>query len=548
MQYKMRVLNSLAKVFPDELTDGFECERVTALHGERVSFQVAYYSEQEYITRGKFKLESDFSKNISLRSVECVPSLYPCHINNDENYIRKAPGLYPDLLRSLHNDTVFMPAHQWHSVWIEIDVDDSILAGKHKLSFSITSEDGKEVLCESSVDFVVYDTILEPQALIHTEWFHSDCLAEHYNVPAWSERHWEIVEEFIKTASERGINMILTPIHTPPLDTAEGGERPTVQLVDINVNDGKYSFGFDKLKRWVDVCIRCGIKYFEMAHLFTQWGSAYAPKIMATVDGCYKRIFGWDTKAVGGEYSAFLNEYIPAITQRLEEWEIADKAYFHISDEPSMENIDGYRSALNSVEHLIRGYKRLDALSDYEFYKQGLVPLPVPANDHNEAFIDANIEGLWTYYCTAQCREVSNRFMDMPSARNRAIGVQMYLYNISGFLHWGYNFYYTQHSIMKVNPYCVTDAGGAFPSGDPFLVYPSESGKPEESIRLIVFYNAISDLRAFHQLEKKKGRKYVEALINEGLTEPITFKKYPIDNKYYINLRDKVNIELAADA
>ena len=90
--------------------------------------------------------------------------------------------------------------------------------------------------------------------------------------------------------------MILTPLFTPPLDTEVGGERPTVQLVKVIQQNDQYSFHFTLLDRWIDLCLQCGIKYFEMTHLFTQWGAKYAPKIMAEVNGVETRIFGWDTE------------------------------------------------------------------------------------------------------------------------------------------------------------------------------------------------------------------------------------------------------------
>ena len=68
--------------------------------------------------------------------------------------------------------------------------------------------------------------------------------------------------------------MLLTPIFTPPLDTAVGGERTTVQLIDIVQDaDGSYKFDWSRLKRWCDLCLRNGIKYLEIPHLFTQWGA-----------------------------------------------------------------------------------------------------------------------------------------------------------------------------------------------------------------------------------------------------------------------------------
>ena len=50
--------------------------------------------------------------------------------------------------------------------------------------------------------------------------------------------------------------MILTPIFTPPLDTAVGGERTTTQLVGIKTDGDAYCFDFAKLDRWVELCRR----------------------------------------------------------------------------------------------------------------------------------------------------------------------------------------------------------------------------------------------------------------------------------------------------
>lgn len=51
----------------------------------------------------------------------------------------------------------------------------------------------------------------------HTEWFHSDCLANYYGEEVFSEEYWRIVENFVKTAVKHRYNMLLTPIFTPPL-------------------------------------------------------------------------------------------------------------------------------------------------------------------------------------------------------------------------------------------------------------------------------------------------------------------------------------------
>ena len=82
-----------------------------------------------------------------------------------------------------------------------------------------------------------------------------------------------------------------------PLDTAVGGERTTVQLLDIRKDGDTYSFDFSKLERWIGICRFAGITHFEMAHLFTQWGAKCAPKIMVWEDGTLRHKFGWHTDA-----------------------------------------------------------------------------------------------------------------------------------------------------------------------------------------------------------------------------------------------------------
>jgi len=142
--------------------------------------------------------------------------------------------------------------------------------------------------------------------------------------------------------------------------------------------------------------------------------------------------------------------------------------------------------------------------------------------------------------------EVSNRFFAMPSYRTRILGVQLYLYEIRGFLHWGYNYYNSQYSLRHINPYVITDADDAFPSGDSFLVYPGDDGRPEESIRMMVMAEAMQDMRALAMLEKRKGKAYVRDLIRRYAGMDITFNKYPLTSDFVLDLREAVNQSLAA--
>ena len=140
--------------------------------------------------------------------------------------------------------------------------------------------------------------------------------------------------------------------------------------------------------------------------------------------------------------------------------------------------------------------------------------------------------------CCGQCVDVGNRFLAMPSNRNRILGVQMWKYHITGFLHWGYNFWNSQLSKAVIDPFKVTDAGGAFPGGDGFSVYPGENG-PLPSLRQKVFAMALYDMRALSLAEEKLGRESVLKLLGDG--ESMTFANYPRTSSYLPDLRERVN-------
>ena len=87
------------------------------------------------------------------------------------------------------------------------------------------------------------------------------------------------------------------------------------------------------------------------------------------------------------------------------------------------------------------------------------------------------------------------------------LGIQLYMHEIEGFLHWGYNFWYDELSQGFVDP--NTDGCffcGANP-GTGYLVYPAIGGGCIPSIRQKVFYEGLNDMRALCLLEKHIGKK-----------------------------------------
>lgn len=533
-KFELKQISSLEKVLlTDKIEDKKEFNSFSALWGEAFSYQIMYRSNDADKQHGEFSFESPIKEYIKVYYVHNVPCGRVAHPQiTDDDFISHQPGLYPDALLPMEEGELIFPSEA-QSLWVQIDVSKKIKPGTYPITFTLGYHEEKQSV---TFNLEVIPCQLPEQKTIFTQWFHGDCIADFHNVKVFSQKHWRLLQKYITTAVEAGINMILTPIITPPLDVAIGGERTTIQLVDVFLDNGKYSFDFSKLGKWVKMCKKCGIKYFEMSHLFSQWGAKCSPKIMATVDGEYKRIFGWDVASNSQEYADFLDAFLPELDAYINKLGIKDITYFHTSDEPNDEHIEGYKNASKLLRKHLKGYKFMDAVSHVEF--SDYMDIPVAVVSSMQEFIDKGVSHAWVYNCCCPSNIYPNRFIAMPSGRNRIMGTMMYKYNIPGFLHWGFNFYNSQLSKKPINPYMVTDSEYAFPAGDPFAVYPYEDGATH-SIRSRVFYDGLQDIRVFELLETVMSHEEVVAMIEKH--GKITFSDYPKNYEILLEIRKEAH-------
>ena len=549
---KTVLLNSMEKVIADRewTPQSNNYRNGIALKGETFAFQVAYSQIDETeksfaLWRVKFDCDEDIKNYVTLRKVENMPVRFGAW-RYDENVITKHAGLLPDLLVDCDETSrIIVAPHQWRSFWITVKLPENIKAGKYTINVTMYRETcGEEQNKEEHTEtfnLEVIDAVLPKQQIEHTEWFYTDCIAQHYNVEVWSEEHWARIEQFFRNQVAHSCTRVLTPLFTPPLDTAVGYERLTTQLIEAHeIGVDKYEFDFSKLERWLKLGLECGYQKFEMAHLFSQWGAKFAPQII--VDG--EKKFGWHTESTGEAYRNFLKAFIPELIKFIEAHNWQDKVIFHISDEPHLEHLEVYSKCANLLKELLGDkYISTDALSNLDFYKQGFCQLPVPVLTELDEFKEAGVNPLFAYYCCAPESKTSNRFVFYPGARTRALGIILYAYNVVGFLHWGYNFWNSRMSFKPINPYVSIDADGEFPAGDSFLVYPGENG-PEDSIRNELVNEAFQDYHACKLLESKTSREYVMQLLEETFGGKIDVFDYPISTEGMATLRNAVNREI----
>ena len=531
------VTSSLEKVISKRTYTGSQKNSFSALEGEILSFQIVYWSD----IGGKYRFVLEHDDDIEAQAffVGNVPVDFPTFLSaaEDHDYMSHDSGLFPNILEPADRDWVQV-SHICHALWFSVKGK----SGNHKLTFKFYNY-SDELMAENDINVEIIAATLPEQELRYTDWFHVDCIADYYGLKVFSEEHWSMVEKFLRIAKEHGSTVIFTPVFTPPLDTEIGSERPTVQLVKITKQGEKYEFDFSALRRWIKLCRNIGFKYFEMPHLFTQWGAKCTPKIVVTENGEEIKLFGWHVESTSEIYENFLSQFLPSLTAVLKEEGVLENTYFHISDEPNETHLEHYKQVKQIAGKYLEGCTVMDALSNRDLYEKSGIQVPVPSTLHTDSFKDLPLQERWCYYCCSETVNASNRFIALPSARNRSIGVQLYKGRMDGFLHWGFNFYYSQFSRMLIDPFRTNDAYNAFPAGDAFCVYPAKNG-PIPSISIKVFYEALQDLRALKLLESFIGYEETVALVEEILGERISFA-HCFSAEKLLELRDAVNHRIA---
>ena len=171
LQYKL--LSTMTKVFADEEPKA-ETLPLSILKGEIGSFQVAlkvYGWVKISATAPGFKTR--------IREVRAVPSNRPCRPGlEDPDYLRKTPGLYPDLLEDMLSDGSARIGDIWKSFWVDVEAEDSVPTGDYPVTIRV------DVLSER---FEPTDEFVELVQTVHV----TDCklpYAEEWESAPGSER------------------------------------------------------------------------------------------------------------------------------------------------------------------------------------------------------------------------------------------------------------------------------------------------------------------------------------------------------------------------
>ncbi len=482
------LVDSLVKVFRNSpaVTSKSEPALVSA-RNSHTSLQVALRSESHRVIRVRViapRLGPAALKVQTYRIGTVTVNSHPTDTPLDE-VVRSEVGSYPDPLFPLEKG-IRLEASRTETVWVSVFAPADARPGIYRATVEIDA--GKQKLRLPFQVEVFAATVPKEQKLWVTNWlwFEHELMAKHYpQLKSDPDRYWRVLENIGRTMAEYKQNVVFVPVRT---------------LTKAQLADGALQYDFGLVDLWIDVFDRAGMaRMIEGGHLSGRLGGGYdSPYVIPTDLVENGEIVRRELPADDPRAEQNLREFLRQLRIHLKEKRWLSRYVQHVHDEPHGAEMPTYRRFVHIVSEELPGVPTLDAISLREdISSQEETTIWVPKLGTFDEGLDAiaahKARGgqSWYYICLDPRGKYLNRFIDFPTLKVRLLPWLNYRYGLTGYLHWGGNFW-TDRPFENVQP----DWGGGFvlPAGDDAIVYPdAEHDGVFVSVRLEVMREGIED-------------------------------------------------------
>ncbi|MBU9725465.1 DUF4091 domain-containing protein [Diplocloster modestus] len=311
--------------------------------------------------------------------------------------------------------------------------------------------------------------------------FDYDNLFLQHNVPRGSESYWSLFRQYVRMQLSLRCTHILLPPGSPLY------------------HDGQLEgFDFSDAETAGRIALEEGAPFLCGGHIahWNEW-----------TENEYYPIWDADTGVTTLNGYFQLKKYFTGWADVIRRNNWSNQMCQSLADEPQIHNAGTYRILAAVFRKFLPGIPIIEAVETADL--GGGVDIWVPKQDTYEKnrevydLLKKNGEELWFYTCAFPAGPTMNRSMDLPLTVTRAVLWLGAAYRLTGFLHWGFNFYIGEDIFRKS---CCPHKGKLLPAGDAHIVYPGD-GFVLPSIRLEAQRAGAEDYELLWQLIKKDPQK-----------------------------------------
>ncbi len=536
--HTLQYVDPLQKVFKETAFFPDDVAQANVARGEHANFQFAFRSNE--VMKGLQALvelnglNKDFTRqNVSVGYVGFV-RVGRTIPNPPIDKLSSVSGFFPDPI--LDTAPVVLPPNSTLSVWVNINIPKNLKPGKYTGKLIVNGlTEHKKFVKEVPLTIHVYPVTIDSTSLLVTNWYNLDSLAlilmnNGQPVKNYSERYWQLVKVFAHKMANYDQNVaIISPL----------------RLTQYSLSANKYSFDFSRFDKTVFIFHQAGaLKRIEGGHIGGRMGN-WSSNFGVSVPVIQKDTIVFKNHPIRDDTAKlFYEQFIPALVTHRKEKGWYNMYMQHIADEPTDENYQSYIDIATFVKKLAPGIKLIEACHTHKL--NDVLDVWVPELDFlskDYPFYQQRQQAgseVWFYTCLAPQGNFANRFIELPLIKTRLLHWINFRYGITGYLHWGFDFWHDAHPFDETTS-INTESGNILPGGDSYIVYPGY-GKLYGSIRLETMRDGIDDYELLKMLEKKYPVKAKELCRQEVYR----FDLYDTDIKSFRDKRKKI-LELLSE-
>ncbi len=412
-------------------------------------------------------------------------------------------------------------AYEVGMAWIEASVPPDSKAGRYLGGIRLYESQGlsgESLAGEIRFSLEVRDVLLPSNKESPFEldlWQHNATLARMHEVERYSDRHFALLEEYVRSLAELGQKCVTIVASDIPWcgqnchRLADGSNIYEYNMVDIvRDKEGRFHYDYSRMQRYIDLCFRYGIdRWIKVFGLVCVWADpeyglggtasdypdALRLRYLDEEDGCMHPFrSGEDIDAYIQALETYFQEKGLLDRVLLSADEPADFAYYQVIIERIRRVAPGFRffAAVNHTDHIARCRENTDSFCFI---------LPSVAQEWEQvcAYRQQTDKTYTWYVCCGP--SYPNMFLRSDLLETRLVGALTAFLGLDGFLRWDY-------TVWNPSPR-QSLCWHLFPAGDNCFVYPGADGRPLLSLRYQQLRRAVGDYTLIDMLRRRLGEQ-----------------------------------------
>lgn len=545
------LFDELSILYPDKLEDGFSLEKLVLFSEGKGGFYFLIDAPTVGDQSSKVTIEFDFpsfinSNSLSLFEVIEIPVEFNTGIYartelidriKNPYVIRRAPFYIYEALMPIEKGVSFSSSDGKNSLQFEtaqkgrklycLQLEATSIDEKKQEIITLATQIGSDSFTQE-IETVFYPVILnEELAMDYIVWHSMDNFEAQSNSEPYSDKWYADLFKMATLMKEGRQNVFSVPWNII-FDKEEGSIEPVLME--------------ERLDRYLKTFFDAGLKYPSTTTFAERKDGEWMARQLSVVKE-------WD--ATSEEAKQYLESALTQLKEYLESRKLSEVWLISISDEPDSPHAKDYQLLASYVRQFLPGIPILEATKGRNSLV-GAIDIWCPTVDQYELnrnfFLERQElnEEVWVYTCLDPGGAWLNRLLDQERLRQVWFGWVASQMGVTGYLHWGFNYYRIDPWTQSVIPF--HSAGGPktsnnqLPAGDSHIVFPYKDGFIP-GVRLESMRIGMEDYILLQML-RQKNPTLTDSLINELVQG---YKSYSKSVSDYRVVREKLLMALSSD-